>query len=402
MKHYFLNRWALFFLLFFVQVACQNKSSTVEIEANIVSSTITVFDIDMETGMPVAKKGKVKFILDKGWLFKNCYNAEQINFFREKVAAGNGDAANILLASAWFILPGERAFEIVKFVENKVFKEKNIDNSFVYYYLGLFHKEGFCVMMNNKVALSLFQKAYQGGCLRAGIEYFDLLAHDSNAQLEIRNWIDVHKNTNNSEYQARIAWAQIKGIGLPKDEQAGWVGMLNAANNRSRFANRELGRKALNEKNLKMAVRYYRNSVCDILCGMNFLGLAQVLSEEGNLLEAEDLCYRDARRMGLGGLKNLAQFFESRGEYEESAKIAMLSWFYLLRLKENENVQNKTLEDAIAECEKYFEEVMNKQESNGRITRENFKDYFKKAIGSMIEKSYYFHPRLEERFVRIV
>lgn len=275
------------------------------------------YDIDIQTSFLKSNKG---ILLTREFLTNNLKIHEQVNTLKEKANSGDENAMLLLLSAAWHVLPPNEVRAIIELAHPNKGK-----NPMIYYYLGLFHAVGMGCTYDPDIALRLFYIAYKAGCQRAGIEFFDrmCLCPGTDFKAAIEEWKSLWKGPEDDpDFVARIAWAEICGLGIPRNESKGWMKMEGAAAKGSKFAKMHLGRRFAEKGDQANAVIFFREALSlDLYVGTHIY-LADVLGcvQKGVSEEIELLYYEAARKLNHGGLSKLAEIFEKRGDHEESVR----------------------------------------------------------------------------------
>jgi hypothetical protein len=371
------------------------------------------YEVDIRTGFLRDKDGN---LLSPKWLITNCGAADQIKALKERAKKGDEAAIILLLSAAWHVLPLSEANAVIEIAHSAL--SRQVKNSVIYYYLGLFHETGVGIRQDQDLSLNLFWKAYLGGCQRSGLEFFDLLTLRSGANFEVlmKDWRARWKGApTDPDFLSRLAWMEICGFGIKKTEESGWKKIAVTASQGSKFGNLQMGWQALKNNNPQQALPFLKEALSHDHHFESYLYLASALLtvKDTALEDVELLYYEAARKLHWGALSELAEILEKRCEYEESVKLYLFAMGSLHREIGDEEEMTDKVEKrknvtGAVESDGYY---LNKKELFSRVKELGEKIQHlvqqKKALRGKIEnapevikefvqKKYYLNARLEQ------
>jgi hypothetical protein len=369
------------------------------------------YDIDIRTTF---LRNEKDVLLTREFMVNNLKIHEQLNVFKERAKKGDETVMLLLLSAAWHALPQNEVREIIDIAHPNKGK-----NPIIYYYLALFHAVGVGCTYDPDIAVKLFYIAYNQGCQRAGIDFFDRICSCPGTDYKevLDDWRTLWKGkADDPDFEARNAWAEICGLGMARNEKKGWKKMTDAATRGSKFAKMQLGRRFAEKGDHTNAISFFREALSFDLYVQTHIYLADVLRcvKADITEEIELLYYEPARRLNHGGLRKLAEISEKRGDLKESVELYMhavgmilktLGVFEGNKLKEEKSEQKSKFANSFYEgqdaLELEGENLAAKIEDlieKGALTNDfnsNLKS-LKTEMKDFLEKSYYLNERLEK------
>jgi TPR repeat protein len=369
------------------------------------------YDIDIRTTFLRNEKGVLH---TREFMVNNLKIHEQLNVLKERAKKGDETAMLLLLSAAWHVLPQNEVRTIIEMAHpNKG------ENPIIYYYLGLFHTVGVGCTYDPDIAVKLFYIAYKRGCQRAGIEFFDrvCLCPDTDYKEVLDDWRALWKGkADDPDFAARNAWAEICGLGMPRNEHKGWKELKASAARGSKFSKMQLGLRFAEIGDHATAISFLREALSFDLYVETHIYLANVLRcDKADITEEIELLYYEAaRKLNHGGLKQLAEISEKRGDLKESVKLYMYAAGMIFKTigvsegnkskEEKSEQKNKSAnsfyegkdaleiegENLAAKIEDLIEKgaLKNDFDSNLKILKAGMEDF--------IKRSYYLNERLEK------
>jgi TPR repeat protein len=290
--------------------------SSLEEKKATTEAPIVLVDIDLTTGYPISEDSKI--ISPKLLAEKYC-SKEILESLKKAVIAGDQQAAALLLALSWHVLPPQQASASVDLITGK--KEKN---ALTCYYLALFFNAGFGVERDQRIAANFLLESYKGGCQIAGYEFCDILYFTKTQSAEMFNmWKNLMKDPLSQEYLARIGIFEFYGIFTEKNESTGLLKINNAAKNGVKFANYELALKSRLRMELQTATPLAKAALFENNLN-SYVLYGDLLLNNGDEDAALLLFYQAARKMNPNGWKRLATYFKWKKEYVEYTKLIFL------------------------------------------------------------------------------